>query len=142
MAYRLMMIDDDDGETFLMGKLIKKQAMDLEFEALHHAQEALTVLEERAASTPALLPDLILLDMNMPEMSGLEIRRAMAASPSLKLIPVILMSSSDWSHDINSAYDVGAAAYLVKPAGLEQMRETLQHLHDFWFGVVRLPVHG
>jgi two-component system, chemotaxis family, response regulator Rcp1 len=90
-----------------------------------------------AAGTPR--PDLVILDLNLPKLSGHEVLAAMKADASLRRIPVAILTTSAAEKDIVQTYDLGANCYLTKPVDVEQFVHVVQSIEDFWLGLVRLP---
>jgi CheY-like chemotaxis protein len=84
-------------------------------------------------------PDLILLDLNMPGKDGREVLTEVKTDPCLSDIPVIIMSSSDSEEDIRTSYRLHANSYVVKPASLSNLYETVEAIEKFWLNTARLP---
>src|SRR6266542_6680804 len=78
------------------------------------------------------LPTLLLMDLKMPRKSGLEVLEWLRQQPGLKRLPVVVLTSSNQSPDINRAYDLGANSYLVKPAGFDSLVELVNNLDMYW----------
>ena len=106
-----------------------------------HVREVIHVLDGQAAldylyaterDKPNALPNLILLDLRLPRVSGLEVLRAVKSSVRLGRIPVVVLTTSDADADLRGAYDSGASAYLVKPAMYDEFRELTRALGKFW----------
>jgi CheY-like chemotaxis protein len=92
------------------------------------------------AETKPEMPCLILLDLNLPGTDGREVLTQIKADDALKVIPIIVMTSSRDEHDIKSCYQHGANSYVVKPVDLNGFIEAITRLRDFWFRIVVLPV--
>jgi two-component system response regulator len=84
-------------------------------------------------------PNLVLLDLNLPRRSGLEVLRMIKTSVVLRHIPVIIFTSSQAEDDIRRAYDLHANCYITKPIDLEQFSRSMKSIEDFWLSVVKLP---
>lgn len=138
-AKRILMIDDDKGDTFLIKMLIEKGTLPLTFESMDDAEGALEVLLERFAHAPKTLPDMILLDINMPRMNGFEFQEALSKCKELNTIPVIFMTTSDSQSDVQRAYELGGNAYITKPSNLNGLKHILERLCDFWCNSVSFP---
>lgn len=82
---------------------------------------------------------LVLLDLNLPGMSGSEVLEEIRADPNLQLLPVVVLTTSDNEDEVRSLYDRRANAFIVKPLGLSGYREVLTNLHSFWAGSARIP---
>ena len=78
------------------------------------------------------VPDLILLDLKMPKMDGFEVLRQFKAAPSVKRIPVVILTSSKEEGDRAMSYDCGANSYLVKPVSFDGFLEVVKHIDDYW----------
>ena len=101
-------------------------------------QRALHLLfEEEAESAP--LPDLILLDWNLPKVSGNEVLRRIKEHSKLRRIPVLVFSSSEADEDVHDAYDYHANGYIMKPDGVDALAEIVETIERFWVAVARLP---
>jgi len=93
--------------------------------------------EGRHAAAPH--PDLVLLDLQMPRMNGLEVLAEIKQHPQWKRIPVVMMTSSDKEQDILTAYNLHANCYVTKPIDMEKFLEVVRSIEDFWLSIVRLP---
>ncbi len=87
----------------------------------------------------AARPDLVILDLNLPRMNGHEVLAAMQTDPSLRRIPVAVLTTSTAEADVVRTYDLAANCYLTKPVDLEQFMTVVQTVDDFWLGVVGFP---
>ena len=85
------------------------------------------------------LPDLILLDINMPLMNGQETLLQIKSNKKLSVIPVVIFSTSKYDSDIKVCYELGASSYLVKPASVSDFEKTLNSLLDYWLNYAQLP---
>jgi CheY-like chemotaxis protein len=103
------------------------------------ANSGRTALESLRDPAARPLPDLVLLDLNLPGYNGLETLAELKADPELRCIPVIILTTSKSQDEINRCYELGAAAVLNKPLRLRDHREMLDAFDRFWFGHVRLP---
>lgn len=81
----------------------------------------------------------VIIDLNMPRMSGVDLLKIFQKSERLKQMPVLVFSSSDDPTDMQSCYDNGASAYVVKPSGLEELEQTMRYIVDFWCHTNSLP---
>ena len=93
--------------------------------------------EEPYAGAP--VPDLVLLDLNMPRKDGREVLAEVKEDPALRLIPVVVLTTSAAERDLVKSYDLHANAYVVKPLDLDQFIEVVQAIKNFWFTIVKLP---
>lgn len=109
---------------------------------LHWVEDGETAMEylyqqDEYASVPR--PDLILLDLNLPGMDGREVLAAVKSDPSLKLIPVVILTTSADEHDVLRSYNLNANCYVTKPLDVHQFIQVVQLISNFWVAAVRLP---
>jgi CheY-like chemotaxis protein len=101
--------------------------------------EAMAFLRCEAQRRGGQLPDIILLDINMPRMDGFEVLAQIKAEPALRRIPVVMFTTSDCQDDIDKAYALGACSFITKPCSLEELDTTLRRLAGYWVTTARLP---
>jgi chemotaxis family two-component system response regulator Rcp1 len=120
--------------------------VELTLEALQDAKVAnqVTVVRDGAAAidhlrTGSETPDLVILDLNLPCLSGHEVLAAMQTDESMRRIPVAVLTTSSAESDVEKTYDLGANCFLTKPVEIEQFIHVVQSIDNFWLGLVRLP---
>ena len=121
--------------------------VELTLDALTDAKVAndVTVVRDGAAALEYLqansdkFPDLVILDLNLPRMTGHEVLAAMQADESMRRIPVAVLTTSSAEADVEKTYDLGANCFLTKPVEIEQFIHVVQSIDNFWLGLVRLP---
>jgi chemotaxis family two-component system response regulator Rcp1 len=121
--------------------------IELTLEALAGAKVAneVTVVRDGATAIERLRdagdgpPDLVILDLNLPRMSGHEVLAAMRADGAMRRIPVAVLTTSSAEADVAKTYDLGANCFLTKPVDVDQFVHVVQSIDDFWLGLVRLP---
>jgi CheY-like chemotaxis protein len=101
--------------------------------------EALAFLRRQGKYADAPRPDLILLDLNLPKKDGREVLAQIKADPSLKRIPVIVLTTSAAERDILKTYELNANCYVTKPIDLEQFISAVKLIEEFWLALVKLP---
>ena len=107
---------------------------------IDHVTDGASALEYlREGTDEKSLPDLILLDLDLPGISGFDVLAELKADPSLASIPVVILTTSDRHADIVGAYDSGASAYVRKPVELDGWIEVVQQIDGFWLSVVQTP---
>ena len=102
-------------------------------------QEALDYLHGAGPFADRLLPDLVILDLNLPKRSGQEVLADIKGTEELRRIPVAVLTTSAAEADVVRSYDLGANCYLTKPVDVEQFMSVVQSIEEFWLGLVRLP---
>ena len=138
----ILMADGDEDDCQLTKEAWEENRLANELRFVGDGEELLDYLLHRGQySDPAdsPLPGLILLDLNMPKKDGREALREIKASPELRRIPVVVLTTSKAEEDIYHSYDLGASSYITKPVTFEGLVETVQHLEEYRFAVVELP---
>ncbi len=101
--------------------------------------EAMAFLHHEPPFVDAARPDLILLDLNLPQKDGREVLAEIKSDPDLLNIPVVILTTSQSDDDILKTYDTHANGYIVKPVDIDQFFEIIKTLNEFWMSVVMLP---
>ncbi|MDO8692429.1 MAG: response regulator [Dehalococcoidia bacterium] len=104
--------------------------------------EALAFLRRQGRYAASPRPDIILLDLNLPKKDGREVLAEIKVDEDLKLIPVVVLTTSDAEKDILSAYGLHANCYITKPINLNQFIEVVRSIEHFWLSIVKLPSGG
>ncbi|MEM6473949.1 MAG: response regulator [Planctomycetota bacterium] len=104
-----------------------------------NGEEAMDYMLGKGTNENRTRPDLVLLDLNMPRMDGREVLKAMRADEDLKVIPVVVLTTSSHDKDVLESYGLSANAYIVKPVDLPQFFKVIQQIQDFWLQIVKLP---
>lgn len=140
-AGELLIVDDDLGQVVLIKELLSVLGLS---HHLHHVQDGLLALQFLRAEAPyqnAPRPHLILLDLNLPGKHGCEVLQEIKSDPALRSIPVIIMSTSRSSEDIQACYHSHANAFISKAADLDAAIQVVSAIDRFWLQTVELP-HG
>ncbi|GGH05840.1 MULTISPECIES: response regulator [Pedobacter] len=124
-------VEDDIDYAFFMQSAVQEVKDNLNLIIVDDGAEALQKLLDFAESKTK--PKLILLDLNLPGLSGLDLLKFIREIPYLKTVPVILFSTSDNPEDVKASIEFGANAYLTKPDGYENLLKCVHSVHDFWF---------
>jgi chemotaxis family two-component system response regulator Rcp1 len=135
----IMLVEDNPGDIRLMQELLSSPGMGVRILVAHDGVEALEMLMHRGTYADIPLPDFILLDLNLPRMDGRELLAYLKADPSLKSIPVVVLTSSQAATDIVKSYELRASAYLCKPQELAEYEKLVTSIHDFWVTNARFP---
>jgi chemotaxis family two-component system response regulator Rcp1 len=101
--------------------------------------EAMAFLRREGKYFDAPRPDVILLDLNLPKKDGREVLAEVKADPNLRLIPVVIITSSEAEQDVLRTYELHANCYVTKPVDLEQFIKVIQSIETFWLTIVTLP---
>ncbi len=134
---RILLVEDNVGDARLVIEALKECSVPTSVIVVGDGLQALAYLRQHAS---AALPDLVLLDLNLPKMDGREVLIAIKSDHALQHLPVVIFISSTADHEVMLAYRHGASCYLIKPLELTDYFALLQDLVTFWGTRVRLPV--
>ena len=139
---RIMIADDNEDHVFLAVRALQdlNGGTHLEIQAVHDGAEALAYINGEGQFTGRTLPHLILLDIKMPKVDGLEVLRTLKENPTFRVIPVVMLSASERPEDVDASYKLGANSYVTKPAGVGEFREGIAQLKHYWTQLSSLPV--
>ena len=131
---RILLADDDPRDQELTVMALSEYRLANEIEVVNDGVEALDYLLRRGkfADVPAGNPALLLLDLKMPKVDGLEVLREIRQVPELRLLPVVMLTSSNQEADIAECYNLGASAYVVKPVDFHDFVEAVRKTGMFW----------
>lgn len=138
----ILMADDDPDDRMLTRDALKESLLLNDFATVENGEELMDYLLHKGAySGPAArsLPGLILLDLNMPRKDGREALKEIKSHPTLRYIPVVVMTTSKAEEDILATYELGVNSFVTKPVTFEGLVEVLKVIGKYWFEVVELP---
>lgn len=124
-------VEDDQDFAFIMKYAVKEVNDGLTVNIVEDGNSAIAELLRYAEEKQR--PKLILLDLNLPGISGLDLLKRIKEIPFFKYVPVILFSTSDDQNDVKTSLEIGANAFLTKPSGYHNLITCVQSLYDFWF---------
>ena len=137
-AISVMLVDDNPADIELTKDTLEEGKLRLSIVTAADGQYALERLDANLERGEPL-PDLILLDLNMPRLDGREFLTQLRKREEFKALPVVVLTSSDAEQDIVRSYALGANCYVNKPVGLEQFQEIVHSVERFWLTIVKLP---
>lgn len=135
----ILLVEDNPADVELAAIAIKQSRPDVAIHVVHTGDDALAFLNRQGEHEDAPVPDLVLLDLNLPGRAGTEVLDVIKSDASLRTIPVIMFSNSNAAADVEAAYRNGANAYLLKPMEYADIKEAMANLLDFWYGWACLP---
>ncbi len=136
---KILLVEDNPGDVRLTKEVLKEGKVHNEMFVAQDGIEALAFLRGEAEFGGAPRPDVILLDLNLPRKDGREVLAEIKTDPSLKSIPVVILTTSSADEDVLKTYELHANCYITKPVDLEQFITVVQSVEDFWFTIVKLP---
>jgi CheY-like chemotaxis protein len=139
-AITILLAEDDDGHAVLVERNLRRAGVTNRIERARDGQDALDFLHARGAHAGRELdgPVLMLLDINMPRLDGVEVLRQMKAVPGTARIPVVMLTTTDNPHEVERCYDLGCSVYVTKPVTYEDLSEAMRRLSLF-LSIVTVP---
>jgi CheY-like chemotaxis protein len=135
----VLLVEDDDGDALIIREAFEYYKIRNRLHVVTDGEAALRFLRRLEPNQEAPRPGLILLDVNLPRLSGLEVLSQLKADPDLLVLPVVMLTSSRAEEDILRSYALHANAYVSKPVDFEHFIEAIRQIDDFFLTLVRLP---
>jgi two-component system, chemotaxis family, response regulator Rcp1 len=135
----VLLVEDSVGDIRLTREAFKDAKVHINLHVVVDGAEAMAFLKREGKHTDAARPDLILLDLNLPKKDGREVLREIKESPTLGIIPVVILTTSASEADILRTYQLHANCYITKPVDLEGFLKVVKSIDSFWLSVVKLP---
>jgi CheY-like chemotaxis protein len=139
MPIEVLLVEDSPGDVRLTQEAFREANKAIHLNVAVDGVEAMAFLKREGIHLHAPRPDLILLDLNLPKMDGREVLAHIKEDESLKLIPTVILTTSDAEADIVKSYQLQANCYLTKPVQLEEFESLVKSINDFWLTKVKLP---
>lgn len=135
----ILLVEDNEGDIVLTKEALSEAKIRNKVTVARDGEEAINYLNSTANDPDQLLPDLILLDINLPRIDGKEVLLHVKSTPSLKKIPVVILSTSSSELDIADCYSNHANCFITKPVDLNKFFGVVRMIEDFWITIVKLP---
>ncbi len=135
----ILLVEDNPGDVRLTQEALKEGKFYNNMSVVNDGVEAMAFLRNEGKYANVIQPDVILLDLNLPRMSGLEVLAATKEDEVLKRIPVVVLTTSESKQDILASYNSHANCYITKPVDLDQFIKVVRSVEDFWLTIVKLP---
>ena len=136
---RILLVEDSESDTRLIKEFLKEEGIDHVLYVVEDGVEALKFVHTHCKPDAHYCPDIIILDLNLPKMSGVEVLKEMKKDNNLKRIPVIVLTTSTATEDIQECYDNYANCYIVKPTDFADFERIMSSIKKLWFNIVKLP---
>lgn len=138
----ILMADDDPDDRLLSKEALEEARLVNVLNFVEDGEELMDYLYQRGKFTEenAPRPGIILLDLNMPKKDGRQALKEIKADPSLKMIPIVVLTTSKAEEDIIRTYELGVNSYITKPVTFDGMVNVMNSLGKYWFEIVELPV--
>ena len=136
---KILLVEDNSGDIMLTKEALADAKIHNEVEVCKDGQSAITYLMKTAKDDASALPDIILLDVNLPKRNGHEVLMSIKSESALRHIPVIMLTTSSAPSDITKAYQHHVNCYIVKPVDASKFIDVVTSIEDFWLTIVNLP---
>jgi chemotaxis family two-component system response regulator Rcp1 len=138
-AINVLLVEDSPGDVRLTREAFKDAKMLIKLHVACDGAQAMAFLKHEGEYAAVPRPDLILLDLNLPKKDGREVLNEIKESPTLKSIPVVILTTSASQSDILQSYQLHANCYITKPVDLDGFLKVVKSIDSFWLSVVKLP---
>lgn len=139
-VFNILIIEDDLSEQKLIKMMAKNSPYDIHFRFIDNGEEALEFIESYTEEQAAVERiSLVLLDLNLPRVKGIELLKTIKQNKFLNRVPVVILTTSNNIVDITSAYESGASGYIRKPSIIDEYENTINGLFNYWFGLCLIP---
>ncbi|MEZ2232888.1 response regulator [Microcoleus sp.] len=136
----ILLVEDSPSDADLAMEALSNGKILNNLHFVEDGVEAINFLRKKAPYKEVPRPDLILLDLNLPKKSGVEVLKEIKTDPNLKLIPVLILTTSAAQEDIIKSYSLHANCYITKPVDFLQFTKVVRLIEEFWLAVVKLPI--
>lgn len=136
------MVEDNPADAHLAKHALLDGAVPKNINVVTDGAQAIEYIRRRGRFKDAARPDLVLLDLNLPKRGGLDVLKEIKADPKLRSITVIVLTTSSYESDVNTAYELLANCYIVKPMDLEEFYSMMRAIEEFWMKMASLPTEG
>jgi two-component system, chemotaxis family, response regulator Rcp1 len=136
---RILLVEDNEGDIVLTLKALKRAHVHNEIDVVRDGEQALQFLHKQGPFSHAETPGLILLDINLPKIDGVEVLAEVKKHEHLRLIPVVMLTTSDSEKDIMQSYYHYANCFITKPVNFTKFMEVIKTVKEFWISIVQLP---
>ena len=141
-AIHILLVEDNEGDMLLTIEALEEGKIMNKISTVKNGKDAIDFLTRKGNFVNALLPDLILLDINLPMKNGHEVLKFIKDSEHLKQIPVVMFTTSSSQKDIVDAYKQHASCFITKPVEVNEFMEVVSKIEDFWSNIVKLPMNA
>lgn len=136
---RILLVEDNEGDIILTLKALQKANVNNAIDVVRDGEQALRFLRKEEPYGQAETPGLVLLDINLPRIDGMEVLTDIKNDAQLRVIPVVVLTTSNSQKDILRSYQQHANCFITKPASFGMFMDVVQTIKDFWINVAQLP---
>lgn len=135
----ILLVEDNPGDIRLTKEALKESKIANNLHVAIDGVEALDFLRKRGRFSNSPTPDLILLDLNLPRKNGIEVLSEIKANSQMKVIPTVVLTTSQSEKDILKSYELHVNCFVTKPVEFDEFMTVIKSIEDFWFSIVKLP---
>lgn len=139
LPMEVLLVEDDLGDAMLVQEGFKRSSCPVNVSHVMHAEECLRFLEKAAPYTHAPTPDLLLVDLILPAISGRELIEALLADKRFRHLPIVVLTNIADEHYVRAMYDLGCSSYIVKPLNFVELQQMIETIYQYWGLIVKLP---
>jgi len=138
-SFRILLVEDNYAHAALIMRAFERLGLSGKIDWVKDGKAALDYLYEREIADETALPKLVMLDLRLPKLDGHEVLREMKRSESLRVIPVVVLTTSTSDYDLKTAYSNYVNSYLTKPLSFDDLQKTIEDVKNYWFKLNRYP---
>lgn len=135
----VLLVEDDPGDVLIAQEALKESKLNSRLTVVPDGVAAMAYLRKENGFADAERPDLILLDLNLPRKSGHEVLAEVKTDPSLRKIPIVVLTTSQASEDVARSYDLHANVFVTKPVDFDRFADVVRQIDDFFLTIAKLP---
>jgi len=139
MTKKVLLVEDNEGDIKLIEEAINDNNLFIELELVKDGGQAMNYLESKINGGYTDLPDLIIMDLNLPKVQGKDLLKAFKEDSTIKKIPIVILTTSSLNADIDECFSYGANAYLIKPIDIIKFFDMMTIIDKFWLRTSCLP---
>lgn len=139
MTKKVLLVEDNEGDIKLIEEAISDNNLFIELELVKDGGQAMNYLESKISGGYTDLPDLIIMDLNLPKVQGKDLLKAFKEDTTIKKIPIVILTTSSLNADIDECFSYGANAYLIKPIDIIKFFDMMTIIDKFWLRTSCLP---
>ncbi len=136
---KILLVEDNLADTVLIQESLLESKLNLDIDTVIDGEKAMRYIYELLENDKQKLPDLIILDLNMPRKDGREVLKEIKEHKDLCMIPVVIMTTSENEEDVKFAYKHHANSYIRKPVDMYEFTKIISSINNFWLTIVKLP---
>lgn len=138
-SIEILLVEDNEADIKLTQIALRQAKLENRLHVVRDGEEAVAFLCKKGSYVDAVRPDLVLLDLHLPKVSGAEVLTMIREDEQLKNLPVVILSTSDADKDIYESYELHANCYVTKPVDLRKFMAVVEMIEDFWSRIASLP---